>query len=174
MSFLTAINQESGAYGDERAAAGHAAAFDPFAAVQQSAQGAFNSFRNRLSKQIAALRGNQVGMGRMMDSGWAQQDEDELVTEGIEGLNNEIMRNSTAAAGMDMQNRQFGASQAQERTGRYYDLMAGQRDAEIGQSNAKRGSRDNLISAGMGLAGNILGGPIGGKIGGFLGGLLKR
>lgn len=152
--FQNALNQGA-SDGLEDQAIAQAQAFDPYASVKQSAQGAFGSLKEQLAKQIAELRGQQTGMGRL-STGFATEDEDEAVAGMGDRLNNQIMQSSMQAAGMQQQNNQMLLNAGTQRKDRYLDLLAGQRDADIGSANAKRSSRDSLISAGLGLAANFI------------------
>lgn len=173
--FAAAVSGERRSVDDERRAARHAESFDPYASVETAATGAFDSFRDRLNRTLTDIRGQQVGMGRL-NTGFATHDEDRLVERGVQDLNQELMRNSMNAASMDLQNRQFGAGLAHQRTGRFYDLLAGQRDYETAERNARRERRGSLVS-GIGsvlggIGGAVLGGPAGAAAGSRIGGSL--
>jgi hypothetical protein len=143
---------------------GRATTFDPYAAAERSAQGQFGSFRTALNRDLSTLRGQQVGMGRL-NSGWAQSGEDELVTHGLEDLNNRIAANSLAAAGLDEQNFSNVGNYGLAQTGMYNDLLSGKLDRDQAAANAKRARRGGLLGGLGAVAGLALGGPEGAAVG---------
>lgn len=153
-------------------------AFDPYAAAEKSARGQFSMFRDVLNKDVRKLRGEQVGMGRL-DTGWAQQDEDELVSDSYDRLNDTIMANANNAASMELSHINGMGNYGLQRSGMFYDLLSGQLDREQAAKNARDSRRGGLWSAigsiggaGIGmLAGNpLLGAQLGGYLGGAAGG----
>lgn len=142
--------------------------FDPYAAASASAQGQFQQFLPLLQRNIASLRGQQAGMGRL-NTNWGSADEDRLVGDSLNNLNSQIAERSMQAAGMDMQNFQGLGQYGQNKSGMYYDLLSGAMDREQAEKNAKRGMWGGLLSAGLGAAGMVLGGPVGGAIGKWAG-----
>ncbi len=174
--FQAAINR-GGGEGYEDQAMQRMAEFDPQQSINDSAQAAFASFRDQLSKTITNLRGQQVGMGRLQ-TGFGTGDEDELVDRGVQNLNQELMRNSMTGAQMTAQNNQAMFSAGAHQTGRFYDVLAGQRDYETSQANAKRERKGNLLGGigtllGAGV-GAFAGGPAGAKLGASVGGAAGR
>lgn len=152
--------------------------FDPYAAAERSAIGQFNSFREMLQRDIGDLRGEQAGMGRL-NTGWAQQGEDELVSGSMDRLNNQIMANANHAASMDLSRIGQMGSYGVQRSGQFYDLLSSQLDREQAAKNARRSRRAGLFGtvgtiagAGIGmLAGNpLLGAQVGGALGTSVGG----
>lgn len=132
-----------------------AQAFDPYAAVRDSARGSYNLFASELDKQIGRLRGQQVGMGRF-DSSLATREEDDLVREGRDRLSDSILANSMGAAQMDLSRTGMLGSYAGQQQQQYYDLLAGGLDRETAAANAKRQSRDSLLGGALKLAGTFL------------------
>ncbi|HEX5521086.1 MAG TPA: hypothetical protein VFX29_05290 [Longimicrobiaceae bacterium] len=142
--------------------------FDPQAAMRESAQGAFASMREQMGQDMADLRGSQVGAGRSR-TGFANKDEDRLVSSAYDRLNNVLAQNSMAGAQMQMQNNQALGAYGQNATNNYYDMLAGAMDREQANKNAKRSMWGGIAGAALGAAGMALGGPAGGALGGWLG-----
>jgi hypothetical protein len=150
-----------------------ASAFDPYAAAERSARGMFDTFREDLGQDIGDLRGQQVGMGRL-DTGFATEDEDRLITGGIRNLNNEIAGRSMQAAGMDWQRIQGIGGAAMHYGDNYLDLVSGGLDRYTAEENAKRSRKKGIFGAigtGLGAIGGFaLGGPAGAAAGARIGG----
>src|SRR5690606_22499284 len=159
--FRSAVMGQHGAPEREREAADRVDEFDPRAAVQETARASFDTFREELAREIEALRGQNVAMGRL-DSGFAWEDEGDVVRTGIDRLNREIAGRAVQTAGMEQQNRQFGAGLAADRAGRYFELLAADRDYETAEENARR-ARRNRLARGIGaLVGGVGGFAAGG------------
>lgn len=151
-----------------------ALAFDPQAAVQQSATAAYGSFRDQLGEDIQDLRGQQVGMGRL-DTGFATQDEDRLVRSGMDRLNNLITQQSLQAAGMEQNQIGMIGQHAGQQSGRYLDLLSGQADREEMRRNAdkeRKASRWGTLGTLAGMAASPILGPgaaaVGNRIGSWV------
>lgn len=142
--------------------------FDANRAVRDAAIGGFNAFRKQLGRDLHALRGRQVGMGRL-NTGFATQDEDRLIEGGLNDLNNMILQNALGAASLDLRNLQglgaYGANQSNV----YLDALAGlnmtRRAQQLQNQASKRGFLGGLLGAGIGALGTALGGPLGGVLG---------
>lgn len=150
-----------------------AKAFDPYAAAETSAQGQFRSFQAKLAEQLKRLRSDQVGMGRI-DTGFATEDEDRVIGAGLEDLNSRVMANANHAASMDLANTQQLGGYGERKTDQAYGLMAGERDRQTAERNARRQSRGDLFGALAGAAGTVLAGPLGGAAAKGGASLLKR
>lgn len=146
--------------------------FDPQAAFEKSAEGAYAGFRTRLKEDIGTLRGQQVGMGRLR-TGFGQDDEDRLVDRSAERFENTLADRAMQTTGMRLNKLGMQGSYAEAQQNRYLDLLSGGLDRAQAEANAKRQSRNSLISAALGgvgmVGGAILGGPIGAGIGAKLG-----
>jgi len=116
---------------------------DSGAYLERANQGAFNQFKTNFGENLAALRGQQVGMGRGMGSGFGAGDEDRLFTRMGENLNNTMMSNSLQSAQMDMGQRN-----------RYMDALSGRIDTHDAQRlSDKAGKREMWGGLGAGLLG---------------------
>ncbi len=130
--------------------------FDATGYVNTAAQGAWNQFMPQLQESIGALRGEQVGMGRL-NTGFATEDEDRLVTRGLSDLGDHVAGLSVQGAGLQLShnqgraNRRLDAGQLQLRNdqgmadfgstygNRYLDLVSGQLDRKTAEQNSKKG-----------------------------------
>lgn len=134
----------------EEAYLDRATKFDAGGYARDASQAAFNQFLPELKRNIGELRGQQVGMGRL-DTGFATEDEDRLVTESTGRLTDQIAGYGMQAAGLQLDNDQglgrFGA----EYGNRYLDLVSGQYDRKTAEEN------DRKASKGSGLGGFIKG-----------------
>ncbi len=135
-----------------------ATAYDPYEAVRTAATGAFEELRPELERSVEDLRGQQVAMGRL-NTGFANEDEDRLVEGAFRNLNNEVARNSVAAAGLDLQGINALGAFSQHARDQYLDLVAGGLDHITAEENAKKQKRGGLFGA----LGSIVGG-----VGGFV------
>jgi hypothetical protein len=105
--------------------------------MRQAASGAFADFLPELERSIGEMRGAQVGMGRL-NTGFATEDEDRLVSLGMEDLNQKLSQMALQAGGLQLENDQGLARFGAEYGGRYLDLMTGQYDAKTAETNAKK------------------------------------
>ncbi len=132
-----------------------ATAYDPYAAARTSAKAQFSSFSDLLKKNLADLRGSQVGVGRL-NTGFATGDEDRLYEGAIRDLDNAVAGNALQASSLELSNNNAIGSFGQNQMQSYYDLLAGGLDRQQAGANAKRSSRDSLIGAGVDLATNLI------------------
>lgn len=140
---------------------------DPRKAFETSAQAAFQRFSKNLNRNVSTLRGQQVGMGRL-DTGFATQDDDRLVEGMGEDLNREISSRALQAEGMELDRLNMAGSYGDRYSDRAMSARGGEYHTERSQryqdeADRKRGW-GSLISAGIGAAGTVLGGPIGGAL----------
>lgn len=151
--------------------------FNPQAAFQQSMMGAQNNFRERFGEDVANMRGQQVGMGRL-NTGFATADEDRLFRGHRRDMDNTIA-NSAMQLNQQEQGRlnsmgQAGFGAAQEamsaEIGNYQTIQ----QARLQQEAERRRARGGLLSAGLGIAGSFLGGPAGGAIASGIGNWWKE
>ena len=144
--------------------------FDATGYLNTAARGAFNQFMPELTRSIDALRGEQVGMGRL-NTGFATEDEDRLVKGALSDFSDHIAGLGLQAGAQQLSFNQgradrlqrageqqmandqglgrFGAEYGQ----RYNDLVTGQYDAQIGRENAKKGGGwGDILKAGASIA----------------------
>jgi hypothetical protein len=139
--------------------------FDAQSAVETSAMGQYNSFRDMLNRDLGTMRGRQAATGQS-NTGYAVRQEDRLVEGGIQDLNNRIMANANHAVGLDLANTQGLGQFGQNQSGQFYDLLAGGMDRETAEKNARRQMWGGIINGVAGAAGTVLGGPAGGALAG--------
>jgi hypothetical protein len=130
--------------------------FDAMNYVNTAAQGAFGQFLPQLREDIGELRGQQVGMGRL-NTGFATEDEDRLVTRSLSDLGDHVAGLSMQGAGLQSGHNQANADRRMRAGGlqlendrglgqfgmeygnRYLDLIAGQYDRKTAETNSKKG-----------------------------------
>lgn len=141
--------------------------YDPQASVNASATGAFNAFKRNLGQSIGDLRGEQVGMGRL-DTGFATNDEDRLVSRGIADLNDKVLQNSMQAENLKFQNMtnigNFAQNAGQDYRQGIADLNATRRQQQLMDKASKRSMWGSIATGLLGAAGTALAGPIGGAL----------
>lgn len=146
--------------------------FDPYASYREATQGAFGDFRRQFTDQLRALRGQQVGMGRI-NTGFATADEDRLFTELGSRLLDTLSQGAMQAGQQRLQQLgQMGDYASQQRglamEGAFGDWATRYQQRAADQAS-KRSMWGNIIGAGLGLVGTALGGPIGSALGGWVG-----
>lgn len=133
-----------------------ATSFDPSAAFERTANAAGQRFRRTVGDEVGKLRGQQVGMGRL-DTGFATQDEDRIVTELGARQQEDLDANALNATSLDLRNTegvgQYGISQGNT----YLDLLSGQMDRETAEKNAKRQMWASILGGLTGAGGMFLG-----------------
>jgi len=136
--YTDALNRTGGqAELGEDAFLDRATEFDASSYMREAATGAWNEFLPQLDRRIEGLRGEQVGMGRL-NTGFATEDEDRLVSEGLGRLTNQLSEQALGAAGLNLDNQRQIGGYASEQGGRYLDLIAGQYDRKTAETNAKK------------------------------------
>lgn len=146
--------------------------FNPYASVERSATGAYGLVAPQLDRAIRNYRGQAVGMGRLT-TGFADEDESDIVREGRDRLLDQIMANSMSAAQMDLSNIGQMGSYASDAGGRYLGLLSAERDREMAAQQAREQRKAGRWGAIGSLAGGALGtvlGPAGSAVGSKLGG----
>lgn len=143
-----------------------ARSFDADEAARMSARAQFDEFREDLADDMAALRGRQVGAGRL-DSGFGFEDEDELVEASLDRLGRTLAQNSLRSAELQQRNTAELGRFGQATTGRALDVMASERDTELTLEEMRR--RDEAARRGskfgfLGKVGGALLGPAGGGV----------
>lgn len=141
-----------------------ASSFDPTAAMNQYAKGAFANVSQGLKSMLADDRGRQVGAGRF-DSGFADEDAGNIYGRVMSDFTNNLSMQSLNAAGMQQRNTesigQFGQNQQQMST----DLLMSRRE-ELENNRREEEERKRKKRSGIGGA---IGGVLGG-VGGFIAG----
>jgi hypothetical protein len=175
---MTAINSQAGAGQMEDEAYKRVQGFDARSYVNDVAGSAFSSFRENLGREIANIRGSQVGAGRLR-TGYGTEDENNLTDRHVENLNRQVAGASMQAASIDSNMRGAELGHAEGQQNRYLELIHGQRDYETAQRNTKNERRGNmasgigaLLGAGIGMmvpGGGIAGAKLGSQIGGYAG-----
>lgn len=152
-----------------------AQAFDPQAAANQYAQGAWGSISDALKTQLKDVRGSAVGAGRY-DSGFLDEDQNTVESQATKQLADAISRGSLEATGMQLTNNsqlgQFGQSMTQDAN----DMLASEREFQANQAEQRKKNKSSKGSAIGGAIGTIggafFGGPVGAGIGGTIGSAL--
>jgi hypothetical protein len=179
-SMQTAAQSQYGTeagYGSDASSAylARAKAFDPSAAVQQYAQGAWGSIADGLKRSIADQRGAEVGAGRF-DSGFNDEDTQGVYRTATDQLSSALARESVTAAGLQLQNNEGLARFGQSSTQDANDLLASEREFQANQAEQRKknkSSKGGAIGGALGTAaGAFFGGPVGAGIGGSIGSAL--
>lgn len=151
---LKALERDTSSWGGD--AVSRAVEFDPSAAVNQYAQGAWNSIGIDLSKQLDMLRGSAVGAGRL-DTGLFDYDQGEVTKEALNRFTAQLSQQAMNAAGLQNQSNALLLNFLQGREGAINEGYAGMLDYETGMANAKGQSRGQLYGALGQLGGSAIG-----------------
>ena len=139
---------------------------DPMADLQTQTSAQWAALAPQLDAAISRFRGGQVGRG---ESGWVRGGEDEIVGQGVNTMANNVLQQSLWAAGQRKQNAnqllEFGTGMRNQQLGLATDRM----DRLTADRNERSARRGSLLTAGLGIAGSVLGGPIGGAVAGRIG-----
>lgn len=170
--YMTALNQSASRGREaEDEAYRRAREFDPTQAVTTAAEGAWGQIMPQIRDTIQDMRGRMAGAGRLR-GGYGEMDEDEVWNRATQNLTSEIARNAMGAASMDLSNIHQIGGMGERTTGRYLDLLSGERDREMMEREARRQRSAGRWGMLGGLAGSALGtilGPAGTAIGGRIG-----
>src|SRR5690606_37057562 len=104
--------------------------FDAQDAAGTAARAHFEQFQEDLERGLRDFRGSQVGAGRI-DTGFRFEDEDELFRQGLADLGRTIASDALRAESLNLQNTANIGNFGQATTGRFLDVLAGQRDTEL-------------------------------------------
>ena len=133
--------------------------FDPYRAYREQAQGAFNQFRRDFAENLAALRGQQVGMGRL-SSGFATEDEDRLFTTMADRLNDVLAQGALQAAGLNLQRlgqmADYAGRQRDTALQGYFGDWATRYQQALADRASKRSMWGNILGGAMAAAGQII------------------
>lgn len=144
-----------------------ATGFDARKAAGESAGAMYEEFARKLGRDLQDLRGSQVGMNRL-GQGWGFDDEDELVREGRERMGSMIAERALDAEALNLRSNEGLGAYGERTSGRYLDVLAGQRDADMLERERKRRNKGGWLSLGMGALGSLLG-PAGSVVGDKIG-----
>lgn len=165
--------QAAGAYGDQATAEywNRAKSFDPSAAINRYAQGAWNQTiggPGGFNDQLTKLRGNQVAGGRL-DTGFNDEDTGMLYRSTVNDFGNNLAQTAVQGAGLELQNNRGIADFGSQQQGLNLDLQTARREELIDNAREKAArKRQNkrgiagAIGGALGAAGGFLvGGPAG-------------
>lgn len=139
--------------------------FDAEEGAARAGRAQFETFREDLQRDLGDLRGSQVGRGRLR-SGFGFDEEDELIEFGLRDLNRQLTQNALQAQGLNLSAARSLGQTGGQRTGRFLDILASERDADLLEEEMER--REKARSRGGLLRG--LGAIAGGAAGFFAGG----
>lgn len=108
---------ESGAYG-------RAASYDPAAAVDKFAQGAWSQAQAGIKQDLGDLRGAEVGAGRL-DTGFYDYDQGQVMKSAIADYNSKIAQTAVQASGQTVQNNQALLGASEHANTDYMDMVSG-------------------------------------------------
>lgn len=139
--------------------------YDAQEAARTSARAQFDEFSEDLGRNIRDLRGSQVGRGRIT-SGFGFEEEDELYEGALEDLGRTLNQNALRAEGLNLQATGQLSELGGRRTGRAYDILASERDANLLQQEMERRRRAEKRGGLFGFLGNVAKGGLGWLAGG--------
>lgn len=140
--------------------------FDASKSVNTYAQGAFGSISDALKKSIASTHGAAVGAGRF-DSGFVDQDTNDVYAQATKQLSDSIAQQSVSAAGLQQRNTEALGQFGQNQQNTANDLLASRRE-ELINTQREEEERKRKKKSGIGSAiGGILGAATGFIGGGF-------
>lgn len=130
--------------------------FDPSAAMREYGEAAYGDFRRNLTRDVGELGGRAVGAGRL-DTGFYDVDQGELVSDLASRYQEAISSKALEASGLDLRRIEGVGSYGQGARNTYLDLLAGERDREMAERNAKRQMWAGAFGSGMGTAATFYG-----------------
>lgn len=152
--------------------------FDPTAAYQRYARGAWGSISDALGDQLRNLRDQSVGAGRL-DTGFYDEDTGKIYKTATDQLSRALASGALQATGQDLQNTSLLGQYAGSTLDRAGDLNTALFDEKQAEENARKKRSGGIGSAIGSLIGGVAGtflGPIGGglgaKVGGAIGGAI--
>lgn len=140
--------------------------FDAREYAKEAAGASFADYEEDFEKGIRDLRGQQVSMGRLR-TGFATEDEDELVQDLNRRTARELARGAFTAAGLDLENQNL----IDERAAGLHDVLQARRNQN---QKKRRGLLGFLGGAVGGVGGFLLGGPQGAVAGARAGSTLGQ
>ena len=138
--------------------------FDPGAAYKEYLGGAEEAFGRQLGEGLDAVRGTEVGRGRL-DSGFGALDETDFARQLTSDYRREASSKALDASGMNLSRLNSIAGIEEGKTGTYLDLLTGQKDREQAAANAKSERKANRRNAIIGGIGQIAGAAAGAYLG---------
>jgi len=134
--------------------------FDAEEGAARAGRAQFETFREDLTRDVKDLRGSQVGRGRLR-SGFGFEEEDELVQYGLRDLNRSLTSNALQSQGLNLQSTRALGDMGTQRTGRYLDILASERDADLLEEEMGRREKSQSRSGLLRGLGAIAGGAAG-------------
>jgi len=128
------------------------ASYDPSAALNTYAQGAYNTFNQGFQQNLTALKGQAAGAGRLK-TGFYDQDVGTLAKGMGSQEQNAIAGQAMNAAGLQESALGTATGYAEDEQNRYLDLLSGQLDREQARKNQVSEQQGSLMSG----IGSILG-----------------
>jgi len=134
--------------------------FDPGEAYKEYLGGAEEAFGRQLGEGLDAVRGTEVGRGRL-NSGFGALDETEFARQLTSDYRREASSRALDASGMNLSRLSRIADVEERGTGTYLDLLTGQKDREQAAANARnerKANRRNAIIGGIAQIGGAAAG----------------
>lgn len=135
-----------------------AKAYDPRESLRTSVGALYDEFEEGAGRRIGALRGRlaRSGGGRLA-SGYGELDESESVYDMERDLNRNVSRMALDTEGLNLRNQEGLGQYGQATSGRYLDLLSGERDRETAERNAKRQQKAAIWGSIAKLGGSAIG-----------------
>jgi hypothetical protein len=155
--YLTAMGQQEGrANRAEDYYLDEATGFDPRAALQEYGEAAYGDFSKKLTREVGEMGGRAVGAGRL-DTGFYDVDQGELVTDLAGQYQRDLSSHALDAAGMNLRRIEGVGSYGQGARNTYLDLLAGERDRQTAERNARRQMWGGLAGSALGATATYFG-----------------
>ena len=142
-------------------------AFDPQAALDRRLQSEHDMFAENFGEDLMDLRGRQSKMGRNL-TGFGQQDEDRLLRDSRRNLQRVSGQLALQTSGQELDRLGMIGQLGDRKSERTLSARSGEyqttRQQRLEDERSRRSRWGNLLTAGLGAAGTILGGPIGGAL----------
>lgn len=129
--------------------------FDPMQAATQASQAQYALAMPQIKRQLADLRGSQVGQGRLR-TGFGQGDQDQLLTTNLEHLNQSMIQRAMQAAQMQQATTSELGAYGQNNQNMYLDYATGRERTRYEQEQANRAGNRSMIGSllGAGIQGS--------------------
>lgn len=129
--------------------------YDPQASLEKAAGGLYDSFSHDVDSKVERLRGQEVGAGRL-GGGYGAEDETATIYDARSDLNSKLASLALDTESMKLSNMRDIGAFGESQSNRYLDVLAGNRDAEMGRYNSRQQQKAGFWSALSELGGKAL------------------
>ena len=146
--------------------------YDPRDSEQTWAPALYSQFEEGMGIQLDQLAGDAV-RGNRLDTGFYTEDQHQLYKYGLQDLNRTLAANRIQTEQLFMQHKTGQGAYGMENSGRYLDMLAGERDRELLQKQIDAKNTSSWLGAlgtlGGAAIGFAAGGPPGAAAGASIG-----